>query len=177
MLKRTFPLFEALTAAALIFACLVQNAAYVLPYPANHLVFPLETLVLLCLSAALLVHIAALRVPLNGRREWFFRGWLPLLGGMALLAAGQSAGRCSDRLPLPPLMGRALFLRLSIQNMVGSRRVASADPAGTVFVAALLPRPVPADGRAAVPDGIGGNASCLSFESSLSLWCTAGTIP
>ena len=173
MLKRTFPLFEALTAAALIFACLVQNAAYVLPYPANHLVFPLETLVLLCLSAALLVHIAALRVPLNGRREWFFRGWLPLLGGMALLAAGQSAGRCSDRLPLPPSWAEFF----SIQNMVGGRRVASADPAGTVFVAALLPRPVPADGRAAVPDGIGGNASCLSFESSLSLWCTAGTIP
>ncbi len=35
MLKRTFPLFAALTAAALFFACLVQSAAYVLPYPAN----------------------------------------------------------------------------------------------------------------------------------------------
>lgn len=54
MLKRTFPLFASLTAAALFFACLAQSAAYVLPYPANQLVFPVETLLLLCLSAALL---------------------------------------------------------------------------------------------------------------------------
>ena len=102
MLKRTFPLFAALSAAALIFACLVQNAAYVLPYPANQLVFPLETLVLLCLSASLLVHIAALRVPLNGRGEWFFRGWLPLLGGMALWLLGSLLADALTASPFPP---------------------------------------------------------------------------
>lgn len=82
MLRKTVPVLILATAIDTVAALMAQSAAYLLSYPGNRFVFPLQILLTVLLAVWVLTAILAERMGPLPRRQALVRRVLPLTAGM-----------------------------------------------------------------------------------------------